>query len=96
MNDPYHVLGLPPDAEPDAIRVRYLELVRQFSPEREPERFAEIREAFDKLRDPVLVLKNRLFRPLTAHTLDGLASRLRSDIRSRRIPTDILLSLARS
>ena len=45
MNDPYVQLGLPPSADETEIRRRYLELVRQFPPDRAPERFAEIRAA---------------------------------------------------
>ena len=43
MSDPYDVLGLPPDSDDEAIRRRYLELVRQFSPEHHPERFSAVR-----------------------------------------------------
>ena len=34
MNDPYVQLGLPPSADETEIRQRYLELVRQFPPDR--------------------------------------------------------------
>ena len=40
MTDPYAVFGLPPDSDDDTIRRRYLELVKQFSPEHYPEQFA--------------------------------------------------------
>ena len=40
MNDPYETLGLSPDAGESEIRRRYLELVREFPPDRAPERFA--------------------------------------------------------
>ena len=53
MIDPYEQLGLPPSADETEIRQHYLELVRQFPPDRAPERFAEIRAAYDALRDPV-------------------------------------------
>ena len=42
MTDPYEVLGLPRFADETEIRKRYLELVRQFSPDRDPVRFTEI------------------------------------------------------
>lgn len=50
--DPYRVLGIErqvPDAE---IKRAYFQLVRQFPPEREPEKFQEIRAAYEALRDP--------------------------------------------
>ena len=46
MTDPYAVLGLSPDSDDAAIRRRYLELVRQYTPEHHPKKFAEIRAAF--------------------------------------------------
>jgi hypothetical protein len=96
MNDPYQVLGLGPDADAAAVRSRYLELVRRHSPEREPQRFAEIRAAYDRLRDPIVNLESRLFSTTVSHTLDALATERKPDVRARRLPTDLLLSLARS
>jgi len=51
MNDPFAVLDLPEDSDDEAIQKRYLALVRRYSPEREPERFAEIRAAYEAIRD---------------------------------------------
>jgi len=93
MTDPYEVLGLSRDADEAAIRRRYLELVRQYSPEREPQRFAEIRSAYDHLRDPVVNLETRLFDHRSWHTLDALLAESQHDVRARRIPTQTLLSL---
>ena len=50
MTDPYQILDLPPDSDDEAIRRRYLELVRRFPPERNPEKFASIRSAYESLR----------------------------------------------
>ncbi|MDZ7619468.1 MAG: J domain-containing protein [Patescibacteria group bacterium] len=95
MNDPYEVLGLEHSADTDSIRRRYLELVRCHSPEREPERFAEVRAAYDALRDPIVSLKKRLFDLRTAHTFDSLMEHVRPDIRSPRIPTETLLAIGK-
>jgi curved DNA-binding protein CbpA len=51
MNDPFAVLDLPEDADDQAIQKRYLALVRRHSPERAPERFAELRAAYERIRD---------------------------------------------
>jgi DnaJ-class molecular chaperone len=96
MTDPYEVLGLELSADEAAIRRRYLELVRQHPPEREPQRFAEIREAYDRVRDPIVHLENQLFDTQTTQTLDSLLADLRPNIRQRRVPTEVLLSLADS
>ena len=61
MSDPYQVLDLPADSDDEAIRRRYLELVRQFSPEKHSEKFAAIRAAYEKLKDLDTRLRYRLF-----------------------------------
>ena len=50
--NPYRVLGIPEDTDDDdAIRNAWLEGVRRFPPEKEPERFARNREAYEMIRD---------------------------------------------
>lgn len=92
--DPYDVLGVGPEASPDEIRRRYLTLVREFPPEREPERFAQIRAAYDQLRDPVASLERRLFSTTAMDTFDTLLAAERQQRHERRLPTAVLLSLA--
>lgn len=94
ISDPYHVLGVGPDTGPDEIRQRYLALVREFPPEREPQRFAQIREAYDQLRDPVASLERRLLNTTAIDTFDTLLAAERQRQGRRRLPTSLLLSLA--
>lgn len=47
--DPYAVLGLERRATPGEIKRAYFELVRQYSPETNPEAFKQIRTAYEKL-----------------------------------------------
>ncbi len=61
-SDPFQILGLSPDASEAEVRARYLELVKQFSPDRNPEKFREIRAAYEGARDPLAVAK-RLVKP---------------------------------
>lgn len=50
--NPYRELGIPEDTDDDdAIRNAWLEGVRRFPPEKEPERFARNREAYEMIRD---------------------------------------------
>ncbi len=60
--DPHRVLGLPQNASAEEIRVRYLELVKEFPPERDADRFREIRAAYEAAKDP-LVIARVLLRP---------------------------------
>ena len=45
----YEILGLPENADEKAVKRAYFKLVRQFSPEKDPERFQEIREAYENI-----------------------------------------------
>lgn len=50
MND-YEVLGLKEGADEKEVKRAYFKLVRQFSPEKDPERFQQIREAYENLKE---------------------------------------------
>lgn len=46
------LLGLPPGAGDADLRAAYLEQVRLHPPDRDPEHFERVRDAYDLLRDP--------------------------------------------
>ena len=94
MSDPYEVLGLEPGSGDAEIRRRYLELVRRYPPDQHPERFAAVREAYDELRDPVTRLRARLFPTKTHETMDAILADVEQRLRTARIPTKTLISLA--
>ncbi|MGC8643988.1 MAG: J domain-containing protein [Isosphaeraceae bacterium] len=97
MNDPYEQLGLPPSADDVEIRKRYLELVRQFPPDRAPERFAEIRAAYDALQDPAGRLEARLFQSRSrTDSLEAIDEELRRRLKTARFPLSVLASWADS
>src|SRR5262245_10051882 len=92
MTDPYQVLGLPPDSDDEAIRRRYLELVRQFPPDKSPEKFAAIRRAYDSLRDLDTRLKHRLFEAGRHESVEHLIEEIACRTTRRRLSLDALLS----
>jgi curved DNA-binding protein CbpA len=98
MSDPYEVLELPRTADEGETRRRYLELVRQFPPDRDPARFAEIRAAYDELRDPVRRLENQLFQVDSGETIAAIDADLRARLRDRlnHLPIEALLAMAES
>ncbi len=93
-NDPFEVLGIEHSSDEAAIRRRYLELVRQFPPDRDPERFAAVREAYEKLRDPATRMTECLFHVETGRAIERAADTLIEQLHGARLPTDLLLSLA--
>jgi curved DNA-binding protein CbpA len=94
VTDPYQVLGIGPASSDEEIRQRYLELVRQHPPDRDPGRFAAIRDAYEKIREPVERLKFMLFDIESGETMDAILADVRKRLRESRIPTAALLSLA--
>lgn len=93
MESPYQTLQLSHDSDEESIRRRYLELIRQFPPEREPERFAEIRAAYEQIRDPLIAMEHRLFDIRDNNEFQHLLDQVRADPRSRRISNSDLMSL---
>lgn len=61
--DPFETLGVPYDASEAEIRARYLDLVKQHPPERDPDKFREICAAFEAAKDPLVVARRLLDPP---------------------------------
>src|SRR3954466_2434604 len=95
MSDPFAVLGVAPDSDDEAIRRRYLELVRTFPPEQHPEQFAAIRQAYESLRDVNTRLRYRLFEAGESDTLDAIVEELTCRNIRRRVPLKTLLAMLR-
>lgn len=51
-DDPRKILALEPNATDEDIRAAYLKKVKEHPPERSPEAFERIRDAYELLRDP--------------------------------------------
>ncbi len=71
MHDPFTILGVDETADDAEIRRRYLSLVRDFPPDRAPERFQEIRAAYEAVGDERRRLEMRLL-----HTNSSALARL--------------------
>jgi curved DNA-binding protein CbpA len=91
--DPYEVLGLERGAGEADVRRRYLELVRQYPPDRAGGQFAEIHRAYEALRDPAARLESQLFSLEQGDGMAGILADCRRRLRRARLPTQLLLSL---
>jgi hypothetical protein len=58
--DPRNVLGVNQDAGEEEIRTAYICKVKEYPPDRSPEEFERIRDAYDRLRDPRRRMRDRL------------------------------------
>jgi hypothetical protein len=74
MPTPFETLGVSEDADDAAIKKAYLARVREFPPEREPERFQAVRAAYEAIRGPRERLAWRLFQTLTPDPAPLLAA----------------------
>lgn len=95
MDDPHAVLGLPPDCDDETIRRRYLELVRRFSPEHHPEKFAAVRAAYERLRDRNARARYRLFEAGKKATVESIVEEIACRSNRSRMSLKTLLSLLR-
>jgi hypothetical protein len=73
------ILGVPANASVEDVRAAYLEKVKEFPPDRSPEEFEKVRDAYDRLRDPRHRAKAMLLCPEATESLvsllDGLEAR---------------------
>lgn len=92
MGDPYVVLGVEPDADDETIRRRYLELVRQFTPEHHAKKFSAIRAAYEKLKDLNTRVRYRLFEQGKRDGIDEIIEELNPHLPKKRYGLQALLN----
>ena len=75
IEDPWRILELEPEATGEEIRAAYLRKIKQYPPERHPEEFERVRDAYEDLRDPRGRTRKLLFSgdplPPLEHLLEG-------------------------
>ncbi len=93
MDDPHVVLNLPADVDDETIRRRYLELVRRYSPEHHPEKFAAIRAAYERLRDRSARVRYRLLEAGRKETIEAIVEEIACRNSRRRVSLKTLLNV---
>jgi len=92
MSDPYRLLGVAETADDNAIRAAYLAAIRACPPERDRERFEQVRAAYESIATERDRLAHALFNT-SAPTLSEVIERLSADWRPRRPDEQRLLRL---
>ncbi len=93
MPSPYAVLGVTESDDDATIRARYLTLVRENPPEREPTKFAEIRAAYEKIKDLHTRLNFWLTQPQNPTELEELIADLSTNMQRTRMSLPQMLQL---
>ncbi len=96
MNDPYVILGIAPESDDETIRKRYLQLVREFSPEQHPQRFTAIRTAYDAVKDINSRVRYHLFEQGRQDNIEQIIEEIICRMPRRRYSLQLLLDNARS
>lgn len=89
MTDPYRQLGVPETADDDTIRAAYLAAIRACPPERDRQRFEQVRAAFEAIASEPRRLSHALF-DTTAPSVHDLLEALSAEWRAGR-PTEVAL-----
>ncbi len=72
MLNPFTILNIEDNADDEAVRAAYVRAIRQSPPDRDPEGFRRIREAYEAIRDTEKRLAFRLFGPPPLPQLEDL------------------------
>jgi DnaJ-class molecular chaperone len=96
MLSDYFILGLDIDAPDDAIRDQYLKLVKQYPPEKYPQRFQDITECYERIKSRRQAILSRI---LGTHAISDPESALHAlgrsvNITRRRVGLADLLNAA--
>ncbi|MBT2303170.1 J domain-containing protein [Variovorax paradoxus] len=82
MSDPYRQLGVPQTADDDTIRAAYLAAIRACPPERDRQRFEQVRAAFEAIASERQRLAHALFdtsAPTAREVLELLSAGWKTD-----------------
>lgn len=91
----YMILDISPDSGDEEIRKRYLELVKKHPPEKDPDKFRRITEAYEAIKDVRLRIAGQLFGGLAARDTEGALRQLAGacEIKRRRVGLKELFKL---
>ncbi len=96
--NPYLILGVPQSADDPQIRRAYLEAIKQATPDSNPQRFQEVSQAYERIKDEPSRLRFYLFdkTPAGDSPLDAFVRYLRAQSHLKPLPFDAMKEFLRS
>ena len=96
--NPYVTLGVPPQADDQQIRRAYLAGIKEATPDTHPQRFQELSEAYETIKDESHRLKFYLFStaPAGDSPLDAVVRHLRAQGQFKPLPFESMKEFLRS
>jgi curved DNA-binding protein CbpA len=79
ISDPYVVLGLVPGADDEQIRAAYVAKLKQFPPDKAPDEFEQVRDAYELLRDRRRRAQHNLFSVNLEAPLESILDGIEND-----------------
>ena len=90
INNPWFVLGVDFDADDETIKAAWLKWIKRYPPDQHPQRFQQIQQAYEKVKNQRLRSAQRLFH-LQEPTHDELLLALLSGDQRPAEPLPLLL-----
>jgi len=94
MKTPYERLGIGKNCDDETVRQAYLEQIRKYPPDRHPEKFQRIQEAFQLIRDAEKRLEYDLF-DASLPDMEEFVEMFKNEKKGRRPDRKLLCSLLR-
>src|SRR4051812_6512177 len=87
--NPYDILKVPRPARDEEIRQAYLRLIREHTPDREPEKFKAISNAYDQIKDAPSRMRHLIFhREVTEKTPFEVLTRYAEGMDRKELPIE--------
>lgn len=91
MITPFEILELSETASDAEIKKAYLKKVRQYPPEHAPEKFQQVRDAYEAIKTEKLRLSYQLFNYEKPDFLQLLAQTLKSNTPAKRVDEPLFI-----
>lgn len=93
MHSPYQTLGVSAQASDTEIKQAYLQRIKEYPPERDPQRFGEIQQAYELIKDSERRLSHELLYWPNLEFEQLIAEAFRNEGVARPMPAEDFMKL---